>query len=278
MLEYDYYLSDTYPLSFHNDTSYSFLLKNDNISQLKSLNDVTLDYAFRYASLQDARIAVARGDQFAFFSVDFDLRTFQQDIVITSRLNDYFNYSNHEEASKQIRNSVNSIVELNEESKNALANFVSSFSFMVTEFYDTTDFEVLVRTEPAYDKENQCAKWHIDKTDQEIHDLFSGKTKSHYHAKQKIILPLFGDPTLFWNTSITQHEDFLNSSEDKVYFYGFNKSCEINNRFSVRVNQEQVFQTPVKYGSVHLAGINGTIHSTPVSSEHGRILIMISIL
>jgi hypothetical protein len=279
MLEIDYIFPQDFILSIASRMSYENLAGVDMPSSLSSNVNAFADDSFRYESLQTAINEVTESNNFAFFPINWEGSAFKDVKLITSKINDYFVYSSQAEALKQIRSSVDKIEDLDEKAKFELLKFVTDFSFNVSLIYNTSNFEVMVRTEPAFEKENRCVKWHIDKTDQEINDLLSSQpTEVFYLPKQKIILPLFGEPSLFWNASESQHNDFLQSAENKIYFYGFNKSCEINNQFSTRVNHDQVYKTPAKYGSIHLTGIKGAVHSSPEISKQGRILILITIL
>lgn len=126
---------------------------------------------------------------------------------------------------------------------------------------------------------NPCLYWHIDKSHGEISKTIP-PSQDHpisTDLEQKLFLiPLIGDATLFHPMSNQQRENFFDIANETLFFYGHTSPCSIQDNINHLFNDNAIQQTPKGFGSIHLAGKTGTIHSAPASSQDPRILLLIT--
>ena len=148
------------------------------------------------------------------------------------------------------------------------------------------DAEILLRTEEKFsiddaDANSRCFYWHIDKSHGEILEKLDITNHPIGHAKEQelFILPLKGEATLFQNINVSQREIFLSVANETEYFYGHNLGkCDASDSINVLFNGGHITSAPKWYGSVHIAGKNGTLHASPNESVSGRMLLFYSFL
>jgi hypothetical protein len=152
-----------------------------------------------------------------------------------------------------------------------LANMVTRFASSIVAASNYTDAEVILKT---YGND---PKWvldrHIDKTHQEMSSNERNNSRAYSNNQYVFLLPLIGKTTMFFPVSAEKkvkfeqlaHETFVSRGEA----YSPNQ-MELNALF----NSSEVYSPKLGYGSVHIAGQNGTIHAKP-DTEGGRFIVTV---
>ena len=141
--------------------------------------------------------------------------------------------------------------------------------------------EVMLRTEgerhiDENNSINQCLYWHIDKSSQEIGINIEGNQSVKKEKQMLFIISLIGESTVFHYSNDQQRRDFFNIANETVFFYGHTSRCEVNDAVNQLFKYENINNAAFGYGSVHIAGKNGTVHAAPLESKDGRMLLLIT--
>lgn len=112
---------------------------------------------------------------------------------------------------------------------------------------------------------NYTIDWHIDKTMEEIIGSSSNTT-----IRPTFIVPLHGEPTLFYPTNDQLRTDWNQFAEELSFTYGW---LPVQHLIS---NTSLIVSAKPEQGSVHKAGqALGAIHASPNPEDLGRLLLLV---
>jgi hypothetical protein len=269
----DFYINDTeYCLAdeyFCSLTEKTANFKNDDIEY----DQCFLDNEVRSIEITRAINQIELGKQFAFYNLGFSEKELELlSNVGIEELNDI-----------TINTSINKLKELKQEVSLALtkmqgvdvlrldglSNLITRLVSVVIGELEAEEFELKIRSMESYRSKENCMYWHLDKSKAEK----LGNTD--ITKEKRFIIVLKGEGTLYKKISDEQREEFMKVAKEAPSFYGHGiKACKVDDGINQLFNQQETFITKSQYGSVHIAGYNGTIHAEPKESESRLILLL----
>ncbi|RZI45772.1 hypothetical protein EDM53_04730 [Rickettsiales endosymbiont of Peranema trichophorum] len=144
----------------------------------------------------------------------------------------------------------------------------------IVDVVEGKDAEVVLRTRGNYTGDG-CEYWHIDKErNQSVKEL--GMDDSKLYAHIVFLISLVGERTVYRDVGAVERGIFYLLANETVFYYGHNSTCVsgdgITKLFEGGVNEVAEYG----YGSVHISGINGSIHKAPDESRFGRMTLIIT--
>lgn len=235
----------------------------------------------RVAAIHHACSLLEQGAQFSFY--DLGLSEQEQFLLSHVKVHGYYNpnfyLSQIESFEQKIRSlfSESDQIEIDEYLLNPLAYLVTRIVSNVLAAVPYQNAEVILRAEPAGTNQADCLYWHIDKSHGEISQSLSSLFYPISAEKQQalFVLPLLGNTTLFKEIDPTQRLNFLSMVNETEYYYGHTVPCSSKDKVNTNFQSTFVKYTKKGYGSVHLTGRNGALHTAP-HQHNQRIVLLIT--
>jgi len=262
----EYCLADEYFCSLTEKTAN---FKNDDIEY----DQCFLDDEVKSIEIAKALNQVELGEQFAFYNLGFS----EEELELLS------NVGIEELNDITINTSINKLKELKREVSLALtkmqgvdvlrldglSNLITRLVSVVIGELEAEEYELRIRSRESYQSEEDCLYWHLDKSEEEILGNFNNV------KEKRFIMVLKGEGTVYQAIGEEQREEFMKVAKEAPSFYGHGiKACKVDDGINQLFNQQETFITKSQYGSVHIAGYNGTIHAEPKESENRLILLL----
>lgn len=268
----DFYINDSeYCLA--DDYFYSSIekisdLKNDNTE----FDQCFLDDEVKSKELTKALSQIKSGEEFAFYNLGLteEEKRILSEIEITECNN--MKIDNFWSIDKEVRNALVKMKGVKISETDKVAKLITRLVGIVVGEMGIENYELSIRSRESYESVEDCLYWHLDKSEGEV------LGNSDNGEEKRFIMVLKGNGTVYQNINEEMREEFMKVAEEAPYYYGHGlDGCkahdEINQLFR---NQEKVF-TKEQYGSVHIAGSSGAMHTAPKESESRLILLLTSI-
>lgn len=250
------------------------------------LRDFYQSYIDEQARIIELRSSVTElndKNQYSFYNLG--LTEYDQHVLSNIEIKEFANIilytSETNELNNVLRSKLNLLNEfdLKQNYINHISNLVLRLSSNILAATNTQNAEIIFRMETKQTYiPNECLFWHIDKSHSEIaknvnqfeHTLGNEEKQSFF------IISLLGETTIYQNLDKYQRENFQHIANETTFFYGHSEGkCEVNDPINELFADKKSDQARPGYGSVHIAGKNGTIHSAPNSISQ-RMLILIT--
>lgn len=225
--------------------------------------------------------------QFSFY--DLTLTNHEKDTLSQLNINTYSNIvvfsSQVDNLKDHIGCSIDQSMELNSNTVDVLSLMISRLVSNILSVTGYENVEMILRSEKQYNIDessisNQCIYWHIDKSHGEIAE--STDVAGHLIGREKeqklFIISLVGETTLYYHATNEQRQEFMSFANETAFFYGHNlpENCVDGDKINLLFDHEKIKSAQAGYGSVHIAGKQGSIHAAPVCSDHGRLILLIT--
>ena len=243
--------------------------ENDNIE----FNQCFLDDEVRSKELTKALRQVESSEEFAFYNLGLSEK--EQEILSNIEINDSNNliinssYFQLGKLKKEIQKVLLDMRGVNIVESNKVSYLMTRIISIIVGELKSEEFELKIRSIESYQSKENCMYWHLDKSqEEELRDPEITKEK-------RFIIVLKGQGTLYKKISDKQREDFIKLAEEGPSFYGHGiKACKADDGINQLFNQQETYITKSQYGSVHIVGYKGTIHTEPKESESRLILLL----
>lgn len=243
--------------------------KNDNIE----FNQCFLDDEVKSKGLTKALSQVESSEEFAFYNLGLSEK--DQEILSDIEINDSNNliinssYFQLGKLKQEIQKVLLDMRGVNIVESNKVSYLITRIISIIVGELKSEEFELKIRSIENYQSKENCMYWHLDKSKAE--ELGNPDITE----EKRFIIVLKGQGTLYKKISDKQREDFIKLAEEGPSFYGHGiKACKADDGINQLFNQQETYITKSQYGSVHIAGYKGTIHTEPKESESRLILLL----